>query len=352
MAGAVAAVGAAVEVVVAGRHDAHFERDDVAFHFVAERRRPRPRAVLGHRAAPHPRRSLAAAARLRADVIHLHGLSFPRQARGLRRAHADVPLLGQDHADRAVGGWRRLHHARGLTCLDAVAFTHRGQARPFVDAGLLREDVRVVEVPEGSSTFTPGDRAAAQTVSGVHGSPAVVWVGKLVDGKDPVTALDAFAEIDGADARLWMVHQGGDLEAAVARRIQDDVRLRGRVRRLGAVPHVRMESLLRAADALLATSRREGGAYTVLEALACGTPVVASDILAHRALLGTDPPGALAAPGDATALARALREVVGRRDHLGAAARARFETALSWAVVGRTLLAAYVDLVAARTARR
>ena len=106
-----------------------------------------------------------------------------------------------------------------------------------------------------------------------------------------------------------------------------------------------MQLLLRAADLLLAPSRREGGAYTVVESLACGTPVVASDIPAHRALLGPEPPGRLVPDTGSDGFAAAVEEAWAGREELRAAARRRFENALSWDAVGRTLVAAYRTLL-------
>lgn len=352
VAGGVARAGADVDVLVAAQRDERLEADGVSYRFVAERRLPSPRRLLGYRAAPHPARSLRAAATVRPDVVHLHGLSFPLQARALRRTHPGVPLLAQDHADSPPSAWRRPVHRWGYAGLDAVAFTAPEQAVPFVRAGILREGMTVFGIIEGSSGFTPGPREPARQASGVSGSPAVAWVGNLTPGKDPLGALEAFrlALADLPDPVLWMVFRGGSLQAEVRRRVEEEESLRRRVRLVGPLPHEDMEGFLRAADVLLAPSWREGSGYAVIEALACGTPVAASDIPPHRAILGPGRAGELASPGEPAALARALAAAAADAERRRGEARRRFEDALSFDAIGRELLRAYLALAERRGA--
>jgi glycosyltransferase involved in cell wall biosynthesis len=350
VAGAVARAGCAVQVVVAARRDEKVETDGVLYRFVAERVLPSPRRLLGHRAAPHPARSLRAVAALRPDVVHLHGLSFPRQARTLRRLNPKAALLAQDHADRPPVGWRRRLHRWGYEGVDGAAFTAPELAFPFVRAGILPDGVQVFGVLEGSSRFTPGDRDAARRELGLEGNPLVAWVGNLTGGKDPATALEAFRhaleELPGAT--LCMAYRGGDLEEEIRARVSRDPALASRVRLLGPLPHPRVETLLRGSDALLAPSRREGSGYALIEALACGTPAVASSIPSHRAILGAGRAGVVAPMGDAAAMGRGLAHVV--RGGAGAreAARRRFEEGLTFDRIGVQLHDAYRAMLASR----
>lgn len=261
-----------------------------------------------------------------------------------------MPLLAQDHADSPASGWRRPLHAWGHAGLDAVAFTAPEQAVPFVRAGILREGLPVFGIIEGSSDFTPGPRAAAKQARGISGDPAVAWVGSLTPGKDPMGALEAFrlAVPELRDPMLWMVFRGGSQEAELRRRVEGEQTLRRRVRLVGPLPHEEMEGFLRAADVLLAPSRREGSGYAVIEALACGTPVAASDIPPHRAILGTGGAGVAAPAGEPAALARALVAVGMDAERRRAEARGRFEEALSYGAIGRELLGAYRTLVERR----
>jgi hypothetical protein len=87
--------------------------------------------------------------------------------------------------------WRRGALRRALEKCSAVSFCARAQAEPFRGAGLLGPQVEVFEIPESTSSFKPGDQAAARAATGIHGDPAVLWVGHLNANKDPLTILDA-----------------------------------------------------------------------------------------------------------------------------------------------------------------
>jgi glycosyltransferase involved in cell wall biosynthesis len=90
---------------------------------------------------------------------------------------------------------------------------------------------------------------------------------------------------------------------------------------LGAVPHAQTLQRIQRAHLLVHTSRMEGGAHVLMEAICSGTPVLASRIDGNVGLLGEDYAG-LFEPGDAQALARALIECreqgSGLLAHLGA----------------------------------
>lgn len=327
---ATAAAGAEVTVVQASRFDATDERAGVSYMFVHE---PRLRGVAG--CAPW---RLARAVRgLRPDVIHLNGLDFPFHARAL--AALGVPMLVQDHASTPwprLGRLRRWGHARAA----AFAFTAETQAEPFVAAGELAATARVFAIPESSSRFTPGDRAAERAETGVHGDPALLWVGRLDANKDPLTILRAarlaLAQLPGL--HLWYVFAGGPLLAEVEAMLHFDPILAGRFHLIGAVPHARVETLLRASDLFVLGSGREGSGYALIEAMACGVAPVVSRIPSFAALTGDGAIGALAPRGDVEAFAAAIVRVWREP---AANVRAHFDRHLSFEAVGRRLVAAY-----------
>ncbi len=87
----------------------------------------------------------------------------------------------------------------------------------------------------------------------------------------------------------------------------------------------------------------------MIEALACGTPPLVTDIPSFRRITGKGAVGALSPPGDAAAMARALVAWSGRhRDDLRLAVRRHFEQALSFEVVGKQLRGVYETLAGTR----
>jgi glycosyltransferase involved in cell wall biosynthesis len=343
IAAAVASAGVRVTVVQASLVPGVVERNGVEFVFMP----PQPGdAPLASGAAF---RSLL---RERApDVLHVHGLGFATDVLALRDAAPELPIVLQDHADRPPRFWRRSTWRRGAAAAAGILFCARAQAQPFFAAGVLVPGLPVFEIPESTSTFVPGDTAAARAATGLHGDPAVLCVGHLDANKDPLTVLDGVADAarDLPGLALWCCFGSAPLLSAVRAKIAGNATLRDRVHLLGRVPRTEIEALLRAADLLVLGSHREGSSFAVIEALATGLTPVVTDIPSLRALTGNGAVGALWQPGDARALADALRAACARlRPETRAAVRAHFDAHLSSAALGRRLAAAYRDLTRAR----
>ena len=188
-------------------------------------------------------------------------------------------------------------------------------------------------------------------MSGVDGSPALLWVGRLNANKDPLTILEGFEQSVAQlpNARLTMVYSSEDLLPAVQGRVRASATLQTRVRLAGRVANHLMPAFYSASDVFVLGSHHEGSGYALLEALACGVAAVVTDIPTFRVITADGSLGALWTVGDAGSLARALLEV-GQRD--GAACRApivdHFERELSWPAIGRQAMLAYRDIVARR----
>lgn len=349
---AASCAGCRVTVLQAASSDADIELHGARFVFVRTRTRSGLRARMGLWMSPIPRELFRRAERIQADVIHFHSLSFPRHLDHLRKRLPDVPVLVQDHADRAPPRWRKRLYRRSLEGIAGVAFTAGEQAQPFHDVGALPIDVPVFSVPESSSGFTPGDVGAARSASGLHGDPCLVWLGNLTDVKDPLTVLDALSRAASflPDPHLWCFYRDAPLLEDVRTRIAGDGALEGRVHLMGAVSHDEVELRLQAADLLVQGSHNEGSGYAVIEALACGTTPLVTDIPAFRALTGDGAVGALSSPGDPEAMADALvRCAVRHRGELRRRARDHFEAHLSFESVGLRLRTVYESAVKPRS---
>lgn len=340
--------GAQVTMVQAAWRDGEQEFDGVPCSFVAERRYPLIRLPGGRPILRRPRRLLERVRALAPTLIHVDGIVHPRGVRALAAALPNVPILVQDHGTKCPAGWRRWWYRWGFAPIAGVTFTARPQAEPFMAARVLRADLPVFEVIEGSSPFTPGDRDAARAAAGMEGDPCLLWAGNLDANKDPLTVLDAVShaarEIPGL--RLYMCFRHASLLESVHARIASDPVLLSRVHLLGALPYARMETLLRAADFLIQASHEEGSGYVVIEALACGTTPLVTDIPSFRRITGGGQFGALIPVGDSRALAAAIRDW-SRRDRTTLRMRARehFERELSFDAIGAQLYAAYAQVL-------
>jgi glycosyltransferase involved in cell wall biosynthesis len=325
---AAARAGARVSLVQTCAHPERFSAGGVDYHFGP---------------APHDERLRA----LAPDLLHVHGLGFHREVRSLAARLPDVPILLQDHASQPPRAWQRAAWRRGLSPAAAIAFCALDQAAPFARAGLFSAHTLVCEVPESTSGFCPGDQQAARRATGVHGDPALLWVGHLDDNKDPLTVLDAVSAASVALPRLTLTCCFGVAPRLreVTLRIAGDERLRPRVRLLGSVPHSDVEQLMRAADFFVLGSHREGSGYALIEALACGLPPAVTDIPSFRALTDRGTVGRLWPCGSAPALRTAIEQLAAVRSSAQrAAVRAHFERELSRAALGRKLLALYARI--------
>ena len=339
IAAAVAKSGVGISLVQSFARHVVVERRGVRCEFVREA------ALPGSWSGMTPWRTAGAARRTGADVIHANGLDFPAHIRAMCKT--GIPILVQDHASRPCG--RSTGRRWGLACVAGAAFTDVHQAAPFVAEGSLRNGVPIFSVPESSTHFTPGDQAEARAATGLYGNPALLWVGRLDENKDPLTILDAFelAASDLPEAHLWCCYHEHPLLDRVKMRIAGSTALSSRVHLLGRVPHERIELLCRAADIFVAASHHEGSGYALIEAVACGATPVVSDIPPFRRLTGNI--GALARVEDAQGFADALLSVArGPRATLRQQALDHFAANLSFEAVGARLREIYSAL--ARTA--
>lgn len=139
----------------------------------------------------------------------------------------------------------------------------------------------------------------------------LLFAGRLHPQKDPVLGIQAIAAL--ADPQVHLLIAGaGELEEQVRREIQE-LNLGDRITLLGAVNSDRLAQLYRAASAFLLSSVYEGLPVTVLEALACGTPVVTTDCGETPKLLSAES-GVVCKERTASAIAEALRRVLANPD--------------------------------------
>lgn len=334
-------VGAKVSVVQASARCERLDRNGVAYHFT-------PAAATPSDGNCH--RKLSALMReLQPQILHVHGLGFPRQTLALAAAAPGVPILLQDHADRLPRFWRRARWRRGVAAAAGLAFCSGEQARPFRKAGLITERMPVYGIAESTSRFTPGDVAAARLETGLHGSPCILWVGHLDANKDPLTVMQgvSLAARTLPDLHMWCCFGRAPLLEVARNDVLRDPVLRHRVHLLGAVSHERVQALMRASDLLVSGSHREGSGFALIEALATGLLPVVTDIPSFRSLTGNGAVGRLWSRGEPRSLAEALVAAAAEvSPHQRVVVRAHFDRYLSTPALGRKLLDAYRQLAA------
>src|SRR5688572_15849955 len=137
----------------------------------------------------------------------------------------------------------------------------------------------------------------------VKGRFQVCVIGHLREEKDPMLTLQALAQV--TIEKIEVIHLGAPLDSAYEREARQGMQREPRYRWLGGVPHARALRWLASSHAMVISSRLEGGANVVCEALRIGVPVLASRIPGNVGLLGERYPGYFPV-GDEQRLARLL----------------------------------------------
>ncbi|MBA2338744.1 MAG: glycosyltransferase [Acidimicrobiia bacterium] len=196
--------------------------------------------------------------------------------------------------------------------------------------------------PDRLGTPSPGRTAAARIALGLSAAhQVVVAVGRQEYQKGHRHLVDAFGLMAGShpDAVLVIAGRQGkataDLEAQIER-----LGLGGRVRLLGHRGDV--AEVLAAADVFAFPSLYEGLGGALIEAMALGVPIVASDLAALREVVRSGENADLVPPADPAALAQALSALLDdepRRQAYGARSRQLFEQSFDGAAASEALLA-------------
>ncbi len=292
-----------------GARDETLARGGVTYTSVADAYR---RGGVGDRFAVRLARAVRG---WRPEVVHLNGWLMPSQSWWLcRRLRAATRIVVQHHGESPAVSARSRRFQRAVARrIDGALFTGaaHGMSEEWVTAGLFPPDLTCYDVVETAVALTPVARDRARHALGVRADPMVLWVGRLMTGKDPLTALSALRclRTTHPGAAMWMVFGGGDLLAEVMAAI-DHLGLTDAVHLVRSVPHAFMPQWYGAADVLLSTSRREGSGYAVIEALSVGCKVAVSDIPAHRGLV-VDVDDVVFSPGDPESAAAAMTKALG-----------------------------------------
>lgn len=261
----------------------------------------------------------------RFDVLHFSDWMYPPQRGGVRATtiHDLVPLHHPEWTtERTQSMHGRKYRNAAATC--DVVFVNSAYTGRDVGAtlGVATERIRVAH-PAPKPVFR-ADGAAAEL-----GSPYVLTVATLEPRKNLQTLVEAHRLL-GGDLLLAVVGAEGWGEQPLL----DDAR----IRRLGYVADEELARLYRGAAAVAYPSRFEGFGIPILEAMACGTPVVASSHPSLDEACGT---AALRAdPDSPQAFAAAIERALSERERL-VASGLEHARGFSWRTVGEIFLDGY-----------
>jgi phosphatidylinositol alpha-mannosyltransferase len=275
------------------------------------------------------------------DVVHVHEPTSPSTSM-FATLRARAPVVATFHANversrlltaalpilRPV--WRRLE----VRIAVSEAAKHFYQSR-------FGDGIRVV--PNGCDvTLFSSASPAPELPEGRK----MLWTHRLDPQKGFGVAVDAFAKLSPEFPDLWFVVIGDGKDGAMVERLPAEPR--SRVLMLGSVAHDRLPAYHAGADVFVAPALgQESFGIVLVEAMAAGVPVVASDIAGYREVVRKDIDGLLVRPGDPAALAGAVKRVLDDPDlarSLSRAGRARADD-FRWDRVADLIEAAYREAV-------
>jgi phosphatidylinositol alpha-mannosyltransferase len=277
--------------------------------------------------------------RFRPDIVHAHEPITP--STGMFAAVcAPAPVVATFHAQversRLMSAaapilrpvWRRLRVRIAVS--EAASGFYRSR---------LGDGMRIV--PNGCDV---GLFSVAEPRAGLPGGRRMLWASRLEPKNGFPVAVEAFRRLAQRFPDLWFLVAGDGEDRSVVRRLPPESR--DRVVMLGSVPHERLPPYHAGSELFVAPAVGQHSFGIVLvEAMAAGLPIVASDIAGFREVVRHDVEGLLVSPRDPTALAASIARVLtdpGLARRLGAAGRQRAQR-YRWEVVVQEIEAAYSE---------
>lgn len=190
--------------------------------------------------------------------------------------------------------------------------------------------------------FQPIDRVLGRAALGLN-QFTLISVGYLVERKGHGMAIQALASLP--DVALQIVGVGPD--RALLEAMAERLGVAQRVRFLGAIPHAELRHYYGAADVLVLASAREGWANVLLEAMACGTPVIASNVWGTPEVVSAPEAGLLMHEFNAQGVVSAVQQL--RANPPARAATRRYAEGFSWEATTRGQLALFRRIMGVRT---
>jgi glycosyltransferase involved in cell wall biosynthesis len=301
------------------------------------------------------------------DVIHLHYPFFGGEITALAAKLARAPLLITYHQDVLLGGTlgvvaKALEMTAGRLALRAAArllFTSYDYGQASRVRSLLRAE-QIGELSNGVDLERFSPSAPQIDVRARHQigrSSRIVLLVAALDRAHYFKGVDIFL---GALAQLppdiiAVIVGDGDMLPSY-RAEANRLGISARICFAGRASDQELPDYYRSADLTVLPSITMGEAFglVLLESLACGTPVVASDLPGVRTVVADQLDGLLVPPSDTAALASAIKQILSDeqlRRAMGLRGRAKAEARYDWRLIGERLEAIYLEVLRAAAPR-
>ena len=284
------------------------------------------------------------------DIVHSHMVHANLLARVVRIFCKIPVLISTAHSIDEGGRWREVAYRLTDPLADLTTNVSRAAVERYIRVGAAPKN-KIRFMPNGIDTakFKPNKAAGQRLRNELGVDNYFVWlaVGRFEEAKDYPNMLRAFSMIVSkkSDVVLLLVGQGSLMEEV--KKLASELKLEDKVRFLGVRRDV--PDLMNAADAYVMSSAWEGMPMVLLEAGACGLPVVATDVGGNSEVVLNGKTGFIVPPRNPEALAKAMEKMMAlpreKRLEMGEAGRAYIEANYSlehvvdqWEVLYKELL--------------
>ena len=224
-----------------------------------------------------------------------------------------IKVHGSDVNVGLENPWQARQILWSMNRAKAIISVSRALKERLESIGVPAEKIHVVYNGIDHSIFHPDDKVPASTALQLPpGRRIMLYVGNLKLEKGCVDLLEAFAMIADTIEDVDLCYIGTGVESDTIRQKAAETGLSDRVRLLGSMGHGELAHWFRLSKLVVLPSHNEGVPNVLLEAMACGTPLVATRVGGIPEIV-PDHAGILVEPHDAAGLAKALVDAVNRR---------------------------------------
>jgi glycosyltransferase involved in cell wall biosynthesis len=311
--------------------------------------------LLGARDAGRSLRALLA--ELNPDVLHVHHVTVNAWHAWLSGFHPyAVTVWGTDVLITARQTLRgRLYARLALHAADLVTGGSEHLVRAAIAAGARPDRTRYVHFGVDTERFSPGDAPELRARFGLGDARVVLSSRAIGPIYRQQVVVEAFSALPADTILLMTDFLARDQEVAAVRTRAQALGVAERLRIVPSVSEAEVPDLYRLADVVVSVPASDGGPNTVVEALACGRPIVASDLPPNREWLAGLDPAALVPVDDAAATASAIAAILARtpqeRDAFARSGRAAVMERADQKASMTAMESLYRDLAARRRRR-
>lgn len=287
---------------------------------------------------------------IRPDVVHAHNLYFSLTAIAPMIKHLrHTPLVTTLHLPKMEYGAPLLDTSIRIYQKTIGHLIVKSSDKLIAVSGSVLthaiEDLRVpsskiTRIPNGVDTnvYLPNNQS--------HENVTITYIGRLIQNKGPQYLIQAAPDIlkDHPEARIYIVGEG-PLKDELMRQVTSQ-NLEDNIYFLGNVSDIL--PVLQATTIFVRPSLTEGMSLAILEAMACGLPVVASNLEGNAEIIDNGETGYLVPPADSKALAEAIRLLLDNHkiaSQIGKNARKKTEKFYDWEQITDQTLKIYLSLV-------